>query len=171
MSVQVRDIDAIRRFRLQLMRFAEELEGALQSMQQEVQKSFEWIDHEAPHYWTSQIRRAYDLVASTRMNYESCRMRTVAGHRAACIEEKQAYERAKRRLQHCQEQKERVRQWGQKIHHSADEFRGRLSAIRRLLDVDIPEGLAYLANTVSILEKYAEMERPAPSSDEGKSGG
>lgn len=166
MSVQVRDIDAIRRLRLQLMRFAEELEGALQSMQQEVQKSFEWIDHEAPHYWTNQIRRAYDLVASTRMEFESCRMRSVAGQRSACIEEKQAFERAKRRLQHCQEQKERVRQWSQKVHHAADEFRGRLSAVRRLLDVDIPEALAYLSNTVSILEKYAEIERPA-STDQG----
>jgi hypothetical protein len=89
-------------------------------------------------------------------------MRTVAGRRSSCIEEKVAYEKAKRRLAHCQEQIDRVRRWSIKIHHEVDEFRGRLAALRRLLDCEIPQALAFLENSAQALEAYAEMTRPAP---------
>lgn len=167
MSANVRDIDAIRDFRARLLHFAEELEAALQSLHLEVQRAFEWIDQERPYYWVNQSRRAYDQVASARTTYETCRMRTVAGHRSACIEEKVAYDRARRRLEHCQQQVEQVRKWAMKIHHDADEFRGRLASLRRLVDSDIPRAIASLDRTTTILEQYAEIQRPSAS--DGKS--
>jgi len=165
MSANVRDIDAIRDFRTKLMRFAEELESCLQGLQLELQRAFEWADQERPHYWGNQARRAYDQLAAARTAYETCRMRTVAGHRSACIEEKVAFNKARRRLEDCQQQTERVRKWSMKIHHDADEFRGRLASLRRLVDADIPQALASLERTSTVLEQYAEIHRPAPSTD------
>lgn len=166
MTVNVRDIDAIRDFRGRLMRFAEELEGALQAMSLELQRASEWVEQDRPHYWTRQVRRAFDQVAATRTAYQLCRLRTVAGHRSACIEEQVAHEKAKRRLQHCQEQIDRVRRWSIKIRHDADEFRGRMTGIRRLLEVDIPQALAQLDRTATILEQYAEIARPSRNDPE-----
>jgi len=157
MAANVRNIDAIRTFRASLVRFAEEVEGSLQSMQLELQRAIDWVEQDRPHYWTNQLRRAFDQVAEARTAYNACRMRTVAGHRSACIEEKVAYERAKRRLQQCHEQIERVKRWSIKIRHDADEFRGRMAGVRRLLDSDVPQALAMLENTATILEKYAEL--------------
>ena len=160
MSANVRNIEAIRDFRAALMKFAEEAESALQSMQMDTHRAFEWIEHDRPHYWTIQVRKAFDLVAATRSALNTCQMRTVAGHRSACIEEKQAYAQAKRRLQHCQEQVARVQRWGQKVRHDADEFRGRLAGLKKLLDVDIPKALALLEKTAMVLESYAEIGPP-----------
>jgi hypothetical protein len=162
MTANIRDIDVLRAFRAQLMRFAESLEGVLESMQMETHRVFEWIEHDRPQYWTIETRKAFDLVASTRTAFTTCQMRTVAGRRSSCIEEKVAYEKAKRRLAHCQEQIDRVRRWSIKIHHEVDEFRGRLAALRRLLDCEIPQALAFLENSAQALEAYAEMTRPAP---------
>jgi hypothetical protein len=156
MPANVRDIQAIREFRAALLKFADEAESALQSMQAETNRTFEWIEHDRPHYWTVQMRKAFDQVAATRMALNACQMRTVAGRRPSCIEEKQAYEKAKRRLQQCQEQAERIKHWNVTIHHDADEFRGRLAGLRRLLDVEIPQALARLEKTAEILESYAE---------------
>jgi len=166
MTANVRDIQAIREFRVKLLHFAEELEGALQSMHLELQRAFEWIEEDRPRYWSNQARRAYDTVASTRTAYQNCRMRTVAGHRSACIEEKVAYEKAQRRLEYCQEQVAQVRRWSIKIRHDADEFRGRMASLRRLLDAEIPQALAQLANTITILENYAEIARPQSEHEE-----
>ncbi|MCA8996991.1 MAG: hypothetical protein KDA80_08395 [Planctomycetaceae bacterium] len=160
MSANVRDIDAIRHFRASLLKFAEELERALQSMFLEVQRGREWIEHDRPHYWTVQTRRAFDLVAATRSALNTCQMRTVAGRRPSCIEEKQAYERAKRRLQHCQEQGERIKNWTVKVHHDSDEFHARLARLGRLLESDIPQALALLERTIATLESYAEIAPP-----------
>lgn len=165
MAANVRDINVIRDFRVRLIRFAEELEGALQAMQTETQRSHDWIEHDRPHYWTVQLRVAFDLVAATRSALTTCQMRSVAGHRPSCIEEKQAYNKAKRRLQHCQEQIERVKRWSIKIRHDTDEFRGRMASLRRLLDQDIPQALAFLDRSAAILEQYAEIARPTTDTE------
>ncbi len=160
MSANVRDIDAIRAFRAALIIFAEDAETAIQLMLMEAQKTLGWIDHDAPFYWKTQTRKAYDQVASSRVSYENCRMRTVAGHRSTCIEEKQAFEKAKRRLQHCLDQTELVRKWANTLRHETDEFRGRLAGLQKLLSADIPKAIALLEKTTSLLESYAEMTRP-----------
>lgn len=160
MSARVHDIEAIRQFRVRLMQFAEEIEGALQSMQIELQRAFEWVEQDRPHYWANQVRVAYDQVAATRTAYQLCRLKTVAGHRSSCIEEKVAHEKAKRRLEHSQEQVTRVRNWSIKLRHDVDEFRGRMTSLRRLLDIDIPQALAQLDQTATILEQYADISRP-----------
>jgi hypothetical protein len=165
MSANVRDIDIIRDFRAKLIRFAEEVQAALRTMQMETHKAFEWIEQDRPHYWTIEMRKAFDLVASTRTALTTCQMRTVAGRRSSCIEEKVAYDKAKRRLQQTQEQMEKLKRWAVKIHHEADEFRGRMSALQRLLDVDIPQALAFLDNSATILEGYAEIARPQTLDD------
>ena len=87
-------------------------------------------------------------------------MRTVAGQRSACIEEKQAFDRAKRRLQHCHDQLKFVKQWANKIRHDADEFRGRFGGLIAMLDGDLPKAVAALEKAILILESYAEIARP-----------
>lgn len=156
MSVNVRSIPAIREFRGAVQRFLEAAEAVLQALQMELQRSFDWIDHEQPHYWQAQLRRAFDLVAQTRVALTTCQMRTVAGRQPSCIEEKQAHEAAKRRLQRCQEQIEATKRWGLKLHNESDEFRGRLAALRRFLDHEMPQLLALLERSATILESYAE---------------
>lgn len=167
-GVNVRDIPAIRDFRAAVQMFLDEANAALQAIQRELQRAFDWVDHDRPHYWQGQLRRGFDLVAQTRIALTTCQMRTVAGRRPSCIEEKQAHDAAKRRLQHCQEQIERVRKWGIKIHHDADELRGRLATLTRCLEQDIPKLIALLDRTVTILDAYSET---AASTEETPPGG
>jgi hypothetical protein len=169
-GVNVRSIPAIREFRAAVQMFLEEAEGALDMMRLELQRAFEWIEHDRPQYWQMQQRRAFDQVASTRTALETCLMRTVAGRRPSCIEEKQAHAAAKRRLEHCREQIERVKKWTIKLHHDSNEFRGQLSGLRRTLDHDVPRLAALLERSAEILEGYAQspdstQARPALEGD------
>lgn len=168
MSANIRSIDALIEFRASLIVFIEDASLAIQSMTLELHKTFEWIEHECPHYWNAQMKRAYDLVAQTRSELDSCRMRTVAGHRPACIEEKQASARAKRRLQHCHDQLKAVKNWANKVHHDADEFRGRFGGLIAMLDGDLPKAVASLEKAITILESYAEIARPMNQNEKGE---
>lgn len=169
MSANLRSLEALHDFRAALIVYIEDASLALQSMTMEIQKTFEWIEHEQPHYWNAQLRRAFDLVAQTRAAYETCRMRTVAGRRPACMEEKQAYARAKLRLQYCQEQLQVVKQLANKIQHAADEFRGRLSGLLTMLEADLPKAVARLEKMLRTLEAYAEVTRPHPRPESDQS--
>lgn len=165
MSANVRDLQVIRDFRAKLIRFAEEVDAVLLTLQSETQRAFEWVEHDRTQYWMVQQRKAYDLVASTRAALNSCQMRTVAGRRSSCIEEKLAFDKAKRRLQFTQEQQDHVKRWAMKMHHDVNEYRGRMSALRRLIDVDIPKALALLDRSASILESYADVAPPRNERD------
>ena len=156
----VRAIPEVRRFRAAVQRFAEEAGSGLDAIGMELQRVVQWIDQDRPLYWQQQLRKAFDLVAATRIALQSCQMRGVGDRKPACIEEKQAHEAAKRRLQYCQDQVERVKRWGVKIQHELDEFRGRMSGLRRAIDADAPALSEVLLKIAELLESYADMTAP-----------
>ncbi|MCA9081829.1 MAG: hypothetical protein KDA58_14805, partial [Planctomycetaceae bacterium] len=132
----------------------------MEIMAMEMQKVDAWIQQERPQYWTREVRRGFDKIAETRVALNRCEMRTVAGQRSACIEEKQAFAAAKRRLELCQEQIKNVRRWAMKLGHEENEFRGRLSGLRRCVESDLPKAIALLEQTATVLEAYAELPPP-----------
>ena len=174
-NVQVTSIEAVKDFAPTLAYMQEELKGVLSSLQIEMQRAISWIEQDRPRYWQTQLKRAFDKVAETRTALTTCQMRTVAGRHPSCIEEKVAHSNAKRRLEFCQDQIDVVKRWAVKIHHEADELRGRLAGVQRLAESDIAKSLALLGNIVESLERYAGIyqgpisETEAPEIPSGES--
>ncbi|QDT54133.1 hypothetical protein Pan44_21600 [Caulifigura coniformis] len=164
-KAQVRSIPALREFKAALALFREDASSSIDMMLMELHRAIDWIEHDRPAYWQNETRKAFELVASTRTALNTCLMRTVAGRRSSCIEEKQAHAAAKRRLQHCQEQIERVRRWTIKIRQEIDEFRSRLSVLRRRLDADVPNSILMLDRMATALEAYAGLGADIPLPD------
>ncbi len=160
MSANIRDIQVVREFRAALLEFMDEANSALELMSVELQRAMAWIEQDRPHYWTNQLRKGFDGVAEARSALNRCQMRTVAGQRSSCIEEKQAFAKSKIRLQHCQDQLENVKRWSTKLRHEGNEFRGRLAGLKRMIESDLPRACALLEKTAEVLEAYAEMLPP-----------
>lgn len=156
----IRAIPEVRRFRAAVQRFREEAGSGLESIGMELQRVTQWVEQDRPLYWQQQLRKAFDLVAATRIALQSCLMRGVGDRKPSCIEEKQAHEAAKRRLQHCHDQVERVKRWGVKLQHELDEFRGRMSGLRRIVDSEAAELCELLLKIAEVLESYADMTAP-----------
>ena len=159
-SAHVTSIEAVREFRAALIQFAEEAGAALESMSAQIHRALDWVEHQQPAYWQQQIKLAFDDVAETRMQLETCRLRTVAGHRPLCIEEKQNHRRAKQRLEYCQQMVPKVKRWTIKFRHEADEYRGRMGQLNHTVKVELPRMIALIDRTATALEKYAEMDAP-----------
>ena len=156
-SANVHSIDAIRDLRAALIKFQHEGKSCLDGLATEVQRIVQWIEHDRPAYWKSQVRRGFDQVAEARSALQTCQMRSVVGRRPSCIEEKQNYNKARRRLEHCEAQIQLTKKWATKIHHELDEFRGRMGGPQRMLEGDIPRICAILEKQLLALESYAEM--------------
>jgi hypothetical protein len=159
MNASVLSIPALRDLRAALLKFQHEAQTSLELMRLEMQRVIAWIEQDRPA-WQNQVRRAFDQVAATRTALSTCQLRTVAGRRPSCIEEKQAYEKAKRRLQHCEDQVRRVQQWATKLNRESDEFRARMAAAQRLVESGIPKMAALLERSLTALEAYAEITAP-----------
>ena len=156
-SANVTSLDAMRRIKVALIRFAEDAANALGSLQQEVYRAIDWLEHDRPHYWRAQVRKSYERVAEARVQLERARMRDVAGHRPSCYDEKKALALAKQRLEFTQEKVEAVRRWAVVVREEADEYRGRLGGLERCIETDIPRTLAMLERSIAALEAYTEI--------------
>ena len=156
-NANVQSLDALRDMRLSLIAFAERAASALGELRSKIDRTMAWLQQDRPMYWREQERRAYDGVASTRIAYETCRMRTVGGRHSECIEEKIAFAKAKVRLEFCKHKIEVVQQWTIKAAGQVDEYRGRSGLLQRRVDEEIPNVVAMLSRMIDALEAYAEI--------------
>jgi len=156
-TANVNSLEALTEFKVQLIDFKAKIDDALTMLEQEILRAIDWLERDRPYYWNNQIRTTYDIIGEARTNYEACRTRVVAGHRSMCLEEKKALEMAKHRLKVCQDKIEISKKWFINVRHEADEFRGRMSQLRRCIDHDIPKTIALLEGMILSLEAYVEM--------------
>ena len=160
-SAKVTSVEAVSRFHAAVRVFQDEAENGLLALDQQVAKVLARYDYDLPHYWKEQVRRSFDEVDRARAAYETCRMRTVAGHRPSCHEEKEALALAKRRLEFSQQQVEVVGRWAVKLHRQIDEFRAQTGRFRQYLEGDVEKTAALLQRTLSSLETY--LDQPVQS--------
>lgn len=159
----VRSLDAIRQFRPAVVRFEDDVMGALAGLRTELNRTLQWLDHDCPAYWQQQIRSGFDTVNEARTQLSRRQMMTVAGHRADCIDEKKALSRAKERLEFAQEKLRLCRQWSIKAHRAADEYSSRIGRAEQALTQGLPRMMAILERIVVSLEEYTAVERPSRS--------
>ena len=160
-GAKVTSLESLVEFRAALATFLERARSGVGSLRQETQRTLLWLEQEQPRYWGVEIRRAFDRVAMARTAYDSCRMRTVARHRPACIEEQQALRKAQRRLEYCQGQLEVVRRWSQKARDQGDEFFSKLGPLERALDHDLPLMIAQMERMIQSIEAYVAVGEAA----------
>ena len=171
MNANVHSVDAIKDVRMALVKFQERATTAMGDLRQKIDRTVAWLELDRPNYWREQERRAYDLVASTRVALETCKLRTVAGRRSDCIEEKKAFERAKMRMECVREKQQAVKKWMVQAGREANEYRSRTSNFQRTLENDVPLMIAQLGRMIDAIEAYSENSpvstkpaQPAPPS-------
>jgi hypothetical protein len=158
-SAHVTSIDAIAHFRGALRTFDEDALRALVTIDEQAQRGLRWLESDAPALWREQVRRCFDNIGRTRVALENCRRRAVGSNRPACQEELEAYRLAQRRLREAEEKIEVVRHWAQKVRQQIDDYRGRITSLRRSLEGEVPRTLALLDRTVASLDSYADQQR------------
>ena len=159
MHANVESIEALQEFRTRLMIFLEKTNDALLSMQEQVYHAMDWIERDRPAYWHNARNKAFDQISQARIQLETARMRKETdGYRPSLVEEKQALRDAKSRLELCQQKIAIVQSTIGRVYHEADEFRGRMSQLQRLVETDIPNMIGLLGSMLKALEAYAEVE-------------
>ncbi len=159
-SANVRSIDVIRRFRTAIAEYDHEMREALEMLLLECRKATEWIEGDRASYWPRAVRSASDRLIEAKNQLEQCQLAARPEDRRSCIDEKKNVEKAKRRLQYCEDKLRLVKQWQTKIRQEADEFHSGIIKLRTHLELDMPSALALLERYVIALEKYTAMGGP-----------
>lgn len=170
-GANVHTVDALKDVRAAFVKFEERATTAMGDLRQKIDRTLAWLELDRPNYWKDQERRAYDLVASTRVALETCRLRTVAGRKSDCIEEKKAFEKAKVRMEYVREKQRAVQKWMVQAGREANEYRARTSTFQRTLENDVPMMIAQLGRMIDAIEAYSETTtkfEPTPTAPTGQ---
>ena len=162
---QVRSVDAIEAFRLALVRFEQRAQDALETLTGEIQRADDWLRSDRPPYWKEQVRLAAEAAHEAKVDLDRCLMYPlIEGQRPSRREERDALKKAQAQLDYCREKTEVVKRWKRELHHELFEFEGRLSAMREMLETEIPQAHAKLKHITRSIDKY-QIEKPPESRD------
>jgi hypothetical protein len=143
-------------------RFRAEAAAVLDELQIQTQRALEWIRHDRKDYWAEQQRRSWEGLSAARLQLQQAQVsRRIAGREPACIDEKRALERAKRRLETAEQKVQAVRKWTRVIERAVDEFQQSRTQLATWLDTDLVQAVAALNRMSASLESYTSLEAPA----------
>lgn len=161
-QARVTNVAALPEFRAMLATFAIEVRQALDEVDMEARKALDWITHDQPAYWQSEIRRSSDAVARAKDDLSQSRTyKRIDEYVPSCAEEKKVLERAKQRQDYAEQKLETVKQWGRAARQAVDKFKGPVQRLTAVLDGDIPRALAVLDRMHDALARYNALGTPA----------
>jgi hypothetical protein len=164
MSAQanVQSLEAIEAVRGALVSFVDQVRDALAELQSEMRRVADWLEHDRPRHWKTQIRLANDGVHAAQQALHRCLMFPIATERPSCYEERAALKKARGRLAYCEEKADRVRHWQRVVQHELFEYEGRISQLVRILEEDVPRAIGVLAKVLRRLEEYQSLRATDP---------
>jgi len=156
-QVNVESLEAVEAVRMALAAFVDRVGDALTELGAEMRRMQDWLEHDRPRYWKTQVRLAMDQVHEAQQALHRCLMFPVAGERPSCHEERAALKKAQARLAYCEEKVERVRHWQRTVQHELFEYEGRISQLVKLVEIDVPQAIGLLAKIIRHLEEYQSL--------------
>jgi exonuclease VII large subunit len=153
----VQSLEAIDAVRNAMALFAAHVGDALTELDAEMRRLKEWLEHDRPRHWRSQVRVATDQVHDAQQALHRCLMFPIGTERPSCYEERDALKKAQARLAYCQAKEERVRHWQKTIQHELSEYDGRISQLVRLVEIDAPQSIGILQKITRHLEDYQSV--------------
>ena len=159
----VKSIDAIRRFKVEVKEFETSLRQTLELLGVELRRAVDYFETDRAVYWPAQLRRASDRLAQARIDLERCQVTTRPDEGPSCYEEKKALLKAKRRLQLSEEKVRATKKWLRIVRHESEEFQSRTAQLAYLVEHESPRAQALLENVAHKLETYAGLMLSAPS--------
>jgi hypothetical protein len=161
-GANVQSSDAIEAVRGSLTLFADQVSDALSELEGEMRRVQEWLEHDRPRHWKTQVRVAHDQVHEAQQALHRCLMFPVAGERPSCYEERAALKKAQERLNYCEKKLDSVRHWQLAVQHELFEYEGRISQLVRAVEIDVPQAIGVLTKVLRHLEEYQAFQARDP---------
>jgi predicted RNase H-like nuclease (RuvC/YqgF family) len=158
MPANVHSLEAILAVQTALAAFRDDLEQAIATIDMEMRKVLDWLEHDRPRFWRNQLREAQDGVVQARQALHRCLMYPINDERPSCYEERAELKKAEARLAYCDEKSERLRHWIREVRHEMSEYQGRISQLKDVVDIDTPQALTTLERLVTRLEEYQAIQ-------------
>lgn len=163
-SARVNSVDALKEFRDIVVLFCENVRAGLCANEMESRHVLDWLLSQQPAYWTRQLRERQEELAQAQADLHRIKLLRAQGNRVDDIEQKQAFERAKQRIEEAEEKLAKVRHWGRTVQQAIDEYQARAGQLASLVEGNPPRNVLFLDRVIESLESYLRVT-PSATSD------
>lgn len=166
-TARVGSIEAIKEFRVRLVKFAEICGAVLADSEGEVSRTIRWVETEQQTFWTGQIRkRAVDLARAEENLRNKTLYKQFDGTRQSAVDEQKAVDKAKVRMREANEKLEACKKWSKRLEKESFVFRGAVQRFSTILSSEVPNAASDLTNMILALDAYAAMHPVGESGSE-----
>lgn len=174
---RVLDIDVIRSFRANLVKFIESSSAAVVDGEAEILKKMSWLEGEQVAHWQNELRRLHELVNRCK---DAVRQKKIfkdsTGKPGSAIDEEKALKKAQALYVHAEEKLANTKKHARQLQREHMMYRGGVQRFQTMLASDLPKGVQMLENVLVKLDAYlsggataavstAGGERPAGAAD------
>jgi hypothetical protein len=168
-SADIRSPEVLRQFRRAFIEFQEKALSALQLVTGDLSSVAWWIEREQIPAWRAELRRREDQVKLTWREYIDARYGDRRMGKPSSVDERKAYERAKRRKAEAEEKIEVIKRWKITFEQQAEKILPPVKKLETLLDAVGPKAVARLTYMMDRLDEYLvpSSARPGPGAPAG----
>lgn len=157
-SANVQSIEALRDFRVALIKFIEKARVAMAEAEADLQKTLNWLEHDQATLWAGQIRKRQETLSRAQ---EALRMKKVFkqadGTYPSAVDEEKAVRLAKARLEEAEYKAKAVAAWKRRLPKEIQLFKGGIQGLLNQLFGDLPKAVIQIEQMAGVLDAYVSL--------------
>jgi hypothetical protein len=160
-QARISNLDSIEAFRTALIVFINKTRVTLDSVQDSVKRTRNWVQSEQPAYWASQIRLRQNKLDQAKQELMTAQMSEFVDNPTF---QQMAVRKARAALEEAESGAKRTKAWGRDFDRTIDPLARKVDSLRDFIDNDLAKAVAYLVEIQKILQAYNETPAAPASS-------
>ena len=170
-GARVQSIDALKHFRVALIKFAESANVSMGDADSEVQRTASWLAGSQQQYWETQIRKRHEFVNRCKDAVRQKKLfKDSTGRTQSAVDEEKALQKAMKALTEAEEKLVATKRHSIKMQRELHMYKGAVQAFGTCVASDIPNAIATLDRMIHKLEEYVALTSGAGSAAPSEAG-
>jgi hypothetical protein len=159
-TARVNSIESVADFRSKLAEFGKDAKDTLCAAEMHIRRTFDWLADRAKH-WHREIKVREEEVVRAKIELQSRKAMCKDGRGPGTTDQEKALRKAQMRLKEAQQKAANCKRWGPLLQHAVHEYHGPARGLSGVLDTDLLNALAMLAQKLTALEAYLALQAPS----------
>ena len=162
-KANVVSVPALEHFRARLAKFRSEASMALAETTGSVQNATWWLHYDRLPHWKKEARRRADKLADARNDLHGARL---TESREAIMRAKRDVALAQERMEEAERKLRAICHWQNALDNTIQPMVTECRRLHRLVEEELPRGIADIDSMLTALEKYAAVTAPVRKQEE-----
>ncbi len=158
-AANVRSLEALREFRVALIKFIDKAKRAVSTSDSEVMRTQMWIDSHQPSHWVREIRKGEEKLNQAKSELFRATISQPDNPRGP-TDQVRLVRKRKAEIEYAKKKLEQTKRWSRLFERSTNEYRGAMSPLSSSLDGTAQKAVVLIERSITSLEAYLSSSTP-----------